>query len=249
MDGRERAVLPSSVEHFLPNVHQEFSDGNQRYTTNQDLGCDSCSDPAFLTGQRPDQASVPVYAEIVNRTHDGQATNTTDILYWMFYPYNDGKDVCIGAWNKTIGCVGGYESFGNHVGDWEHITVRFVDGRPSQVFLSAHDSGFLANYGSAWLSITNGHANVFSALGSHGLYVDAARHTYATLPNSFTLDDDTGYGVSWNTSSNVVTFSPQPAGSYTGSLSWLNFTGTGATRRAAAGSTRMPSATASAKAA
>lgn len=128
---RDEYYFPSSVEFFLPNVHE--SGGYM--VTNQALGCDSCTDPQFLDGQRPDLTHVPVYAEIINRTQNGQPTNITDIVYWTFYPYNNGKRVCIG-WFSPWGCVGGYSTFGNHVGDWEHFTVRFVDGRPSQVFLS-----------------------------------------------------------------------------------------------------------------
>ncbi|MFT3766208.1 MAG: Vps62-related protein [Minicystis sp.] len=217
--------LPSSVDAFLPNVHKDSGDGVVRYTTNQDLGCDSCSDPPFLSGQRPDQVSVPVYAQIVNRTTNGQPSNTTDVIYWTFYPYNDGKDVCIGLWGGSLGCVGGYESFGNHVGDWEHVMIRFVNGNPTQVFLSAHDGGAPFNYGDPALTLVDGHPVVFAALGSHGLYPDARRHTYATLPNSFTLDDDTSFGIAWDTWNNVVTFGVQSVGSYTGSLAWLNFTG------------------------
>nr|WP_253894823.1 Vps62-related protein [Corallococcus exercitus] len=61
-------------------------------------------------------------------------------MYWNFYPYNNGKRVCIG-WYSPWGCVGGYSTFGNHVGDWEHLTVRFIDGRPALVYLSQHADG------------------------------------------------------------------------------------------------------------
>ncbi|PTL80356.1 hypothetical protein DAT35_30135 [Vitiosangium sp. GDMCC 1.1324] len=215
----EEYYFPSSVEFFLPNVHE--SGGYM--VTNQALGCDSCTDPQFLDGQRPDTTQVPVYAEIVNRTQGGQPTNITDIVYWTFYPYNNGKRVCIG-WYSPWGCVGGYSTFGNHVGDWEHFTVRFVDGRPSQVFLSQHSGGQTFNFGDKNLALTGFHTEVYSALGSHGVYPDAARHIYQTIGNGDFLADDTSRGIAWNTWNSTVPFFRQAPGTYGGSLSWLNST-------------------------
>ncbi|KAG8965212.1 Vacuolar protein sorting-associated protein 62 [Tulasnella sp. 419] len=51
-----------------------------------------------------------------------------DIFYFFFYPYNLGNEVAC-------------SSFGNHVGDWEHAMVRFKDGEPIAVHLSAHANG------------------------------------------------------------------------------------------------------------
>ena len=36
--------------------------------------------------------------------------------------------------------------YGNHVGDWEHTMVRFVNGVPDTVFFSAHSGGFAYKY-------------------------------------------------------------------------------------------------------
>jgi Vacuolar protein sorting-associated protein 62 len=216
---QDEYYFPSSVEFFLPNVHED----NGYMVTNQSLGCDSCTDPVFLDGQRPNPTQVPIYAEIINRTQNGQPTNVTDIVYWAFYPYNNGKRVCIG-WYSPWGCAGGYSTFGNHVGDWEHFTVRFVDGRPSQVFLSQHSGGQTFNFGDKNLALTGFHSEVYVAQGSHGVYPDAARHIYQTLGNGDFLADDTSRGIPWYTWNNTVAFSWQPRGTYGGSLSWLNLT-------------------------
>ena len=36
--------------------------------------------------------------------------------------------------------------FGNHVGDWEHTMVRFIDGVPDTVYYSAHSGGAAYKY-------------------------------------------------------------------------------------------------------
>ncbi|WP_437317548.1 Vps62-related protein [Sorangium sp. So ce385] len=213
------AYFPSSAEFFLANVHED----NGFLVTNESLGCNNCTNPAFLDGQRPDQISVPVYAEIVKRT--GTSVDTTDVIYWMFYPYNNGKVVCLLYLDYGLGTTCGKSiRFGNHVGDWEHMTVRFIDGRPAQVFLAQHSGGETLAYGQKHLGIDGWHAETYSAKGSHGLYAEAGKHVYKDLPNGDYLADYTGNGVEWHTWNTVVPFEWQPMGSYAGALSFLNRT-------------------------
>ncbi|WP_205525767.1 discoidin domain-containing protein [Pyxidicoccus trucidator] len=212
--------LPSSVEHFLANVHPD----NGYLVTNQALGCDSCTDPAFLDGRRPDQVHVPLYVEVVQRTSNGQPTHITDIIYWAFYPYNNGKRVCIGLYTEWGGCLGAYSTFGNHVGDWEHMTLRFIDGRPHQVYMSQHSGGQTELFGSKWMAILGWHPELYAALGSHGFYQEPARHVYEHLDNGDFLADDTDRGIPWDGWVRPVVFPWQPMGTYSGSLEWLNIT-------------------------
>ncbi len=207
--------FPSSVEWFLQYTHLE----GDRYVTDQALGCDSCTDPDFLNGTNVSQSTPPTYAMIVPK-----GNNVTDIVYWMFYPYNNGKRVCIG-WYSPWGCVGGYSTFGNHVGDWEHMTVRLENGQASQVYLSQHSDGEIFNWGDAAIGYEGTHPIVFSADGSHGLYSDARRHVYQNLPNGDFLADDTNYGLNWDTWNNLQVIQWSPVGEYQGDEAWLNFTG------------------------
>jgi Ricin-type beta-trefoil lectin domain-like/Vacuolar protein sorting-associated protein 62 len=215
LDGGEN-YFPSSTSFFLPNVN----DTNGFLVTKQSLGCNNCTDPAFLDGQRPDQNRVPVYAEIVKRNTPG--IDTTDILYWTFYPYNNGKVVCVGDLDPLLGCIGDRVRFGNHVGDWEHMTVRFIDGRPADVSLAQHDSGQRFTYGEKYLGLAGFHETAYAAQGSHGLYPNTGRHIYKDLPNGDYLADYTSTGMAWDTWKTVVPFAWQSRGTYTGALSFLN---------------------------
>lgn len=211
----DESYFPSSVEWFFD--HTQLDPGDNRYVTNEALGCPSCTDPAFLDGQSPATESVPAYTMIVPKG-DG----VTDIVYWMFYPYNRGKRVCIGVYTP-LGCVGGYSTFGHHVGDWEHATIRLVDGQPSEIYLSQHSHGQTLPWGDIDIAYSGTHVEMFSAKGSHGLYPDAGRHIYRYIGNGDFLADDTSAGTAWDTWDNLEVFDWQPIGEY--ALDWLNFDG------------------------
>lgn len=124
--------MPSSVEFFLEHVNLHDRKGrlvdgqpsgatlpagpnsaSYRLQSKQKLGCPSCLGPAFFHGASVANGAVPVYA-IVRPYND--AWKTTDVVYHTFYPYNRGKDVCLGI-TRSKGkdnCLGNVESFGNH---------------------------------------------------------------------------------------------------------------------------------------
>ena len=63
-------------------------------------------------GQNPTTNSVPVYTFIVPK--EG---GIVDLFYWIFTPYNVGKTI------PALGTVG------SHVGDWERMMVRTLNGK------------------------------------------------------------------------------------------------------------------------
>jgi len=188
-------------------------------------------DGAF--GQDPTVHSVPIYAFVVEGKKENSECATglnetfTDIFYFAFFPYNRGKRVCTGVYHDNYcpvyipftshcavprinGCVGGYTVFGNHVGDWEHVTVRLRGnlqvGCYTPVFAvgSTHDSAVRLPWSSVEKT-ADGHPIIFAAKGSHGMYFNAARHRYQNLPNGHYLVDETSKGKAWDTWKNVVT--------------------------------------------
>jgi len=101
--------------------------------TPQDLECVNCFRD-FFSGQPLDQ--VPSYAFV---TEHNDSCATVDVTYSLFYPFNYGKDVCVGIDTGGL-CLGEVKTFGNHVGDWEHVSLRLQGGQPREIYLGVHRS-------------------------------------------------------------------------------------------------------------
>ncbi|XP_020587169.1 uncharacterized protein LOC110029284 isoform X2 [Phalaenopsis equestris] len=61
----------------------------------------------------------------------------TDFVFWLFYPFNGPARLKIGALTTGLGKIG------EHVGDWEHLTLRVsnFDGELRKVYFSEHSRG------------------------------------------------------------------------------------------------------------
>jgi hypothetical protein len=119
------------------------------------------------------------------------------------------------------------DHFGNHLGDWEHNMIRFVDGEPIGIYFSHHTSGESC----AWddkscLSTREGRPVVFSARGSHANYPSAGVHIHDEA-----LIDIAGQGRLWDPVSRAWlytydavngTFQPEDAST---PVDWLYFNG------------------------
>lgn len=205
----DEEFFPSSVEFFLQNVHL---DGDY-LITNQSLDGDSDWHIPFFTGQNLDITTPPVYAVRVPKPQFGP--DVEDVHYFFFYPYNRGKSMF-----NTM--------FGNHVGDWERVRIRFAGETAQTIKLSYHDSDEIdfvpppnTHDGSSPIVMSDTHPILYSAKGSHGSYVKPGKHDY-----SYFLSDETADGGKiWNTYENVVIIDYAPIGQYVGINSWMNFTG------------------------
>merc|ERR1711860_244872 len=63
----------------------------------------------------------------------------------FFYPFNYGKDVCVGLEEFGI-CLGAVRTFGNHIGDWEHISLRLQNSEPVEAYIAVHSFGAWYNW-------------------------------------------------------------------------------------------------------
>jgi hypothetical protein len=205
--------FPSSVEYTLPYMDRYLNANSGKYElkTKETLSSPSTKLPYFVG----DLANAPNYAFWVEQEY-----NNVDFVYFQFNPYNLGKTV-----NGT--------EVGNHVGDWERVTVRmakFVYNntayvKPVQAFYGAHSFGTTYRWDEV-IKVNGTHLVAYNADGSHGMWKDAGNHVYQDL--GFTqLTDVTNQGTAWDTWNNLQAFQYYPlqaTGNGLGNAwpSWLN---------------------------
>ena len=214
---------PSTVEYFLAGVKETDSSGNVINgaltnsnvddAANQGSGLYLSTDinagkAGFLRGQNPSTTSTKVYTFIAPK-----ANGVVDLFYWLFTPFNEGKSI------PLLGEVG------DHVGDWERMTVRTVNGVATQVDYHAHDdkgSGTVP-WDQAIKFDNNQRPVGYVAKGSHGFWAKPGTYTYVNAV-VFQLQDVTADGgVAWDTKDSLVTYSYPDT--FSGSDDWLNYKG------------------------
>ncbi len=114
------------------------------------------------TTRQGDLASAVCYA------HTIEGRGYLDIQYWFFYAYNG--DPVLGKSH-----IPGVEIVG-HEGDFEHITVRVINGKASHVYYAAHNGGEWHPAASCMNS--EGRPVVYSAHHSHASFPTAGRKSF-----------------------------------------------------------------------
>jgi hypothetical protein len=192
IEARGERYHASSVEFSFGNLTRyRASDGRYWVRTRGSLSSPSDTLPYFAG----DLATAPIYAFWADKTFSiaGAATQGVDLIYYAYYPYNRGKEVL-----STV--------YGNHVGDWEHVSVRATPQwdaargwslAPDLVYVASHDFGTLARWSNA--PRTGTHLTVYSAWGSHGMWTTPGSHTYQTLTGGIELIDECSNGSAWDT--------------------------------------------------
>ena len=116
---------------------------------------------------------------------------TYDLQYWFFYPFN-----------------GAHYGFADHVGDWEHISIRLNADRSDWValFTSSHENKDPRKqwHPKAVVQSTDGqHPTIYSSWHSHACGVVAGVYNVGGV-----VDDKFGKGKSWKTWKNVIEIEP-----------------------------------------
>ncbi|KAG6864131.1 hypothetical protein C0991_012234 [Blastosporella zonata] len=220
---KSEVYWPSTVEYFLAGVKQTDAKGN---VVNGAVTTSNVDDPAnqgsnlyltadikagkagFLRGQNPSTTATAAYTFIAPKDH-----GVVDIYYWLFTPFNEGKGV------PVVGEVG------DHVGDWERMAVRTVNGTATAVDYHAHsDDGSGTIPWAKVVKFDGGQRPVgYVAKGSHGFWATAGTFTYVDAV-VFKLQDLTSDGgVYWDIKDSLVAFAYP--GTFSGALDWLNYKG------------------------
>ncbi len=183
--------FPSSVNYFLENTRPVTIDGRLWAVTKDELPSPSSILP-FFRGVQPGDAAwpPPIYAFVLPgpgqpgiESIENPGSSTLRVVYFVFYPYNRGKEVINTVW-------------GNHVGDIEKCYVEFVDTEPVLLNCAVHSWDNAQQWGD--VNTNDGHPIVYSAWGSHGTYFTPGAHRYSGV-----LEDETSAGTKWETWRNV----------------------------------------------
>jgi hypothetical protein len=191
----------------------------------RDCDFDLRIDDPDLTALQPGAlAAAPMYVHAKFKP----AENVTHLVFWLFYPYNGPGTLKLEALGSTQ--YSSLDPLGTHEGDWEHFTVE-VDNdtlAPTQLYLSAHDSG-------AWKAIAE--LDKDGASGRHVVYISRNGHAaYVTTGDnpshgqaggsvwSFALVNQCGAGASlpgWDDGKTVLISAPCLGANQPAEPNWL----------------------------
>lgn len=209
VDGAPNPLTLDNLDQINPDVFLTAKD-------------DVTSNPAWLLGTAPDSTNkisdaIPAAIIVADK-----GNNTVDVFYMYFYSFN---------WGGIVNIID--KNFGNHVGDWEHNMIRFVDGVPTAAWYSQHADGEAF----VWEALQkNGdRPYAYSANGSHATYATAGTHDH-TIPGldvdfDILLADDCDTGLTWDPTFSAYYYTYDAAtnsfGTYDNSTptAYLNFAG------------------------
>lgn len=176
--------------------------------------------PQYLYGVKPNAEGKTENAVSSAIITVDKGNNTLDAFYFYFYAFNFGG-VYFGL------------NVGNHVGDWEHNMIRFVDEKPTQIYYSQHSGGQAFEYSATEKYKSIGRAVVYSANGTHANYAISGDHDHTipgvNLPEG-PIEDHTDAGPVWDPTLSAYYYSYTPSSkTFTAygnePVNWLYFNG------------------------
>ena len=140
------ANLPLLTLDNLSILNKFGKGGENVYLTSKD---DISKLPPWMFGIAPDSNGVVPNAKTCVVITADRGNGTLDAFFIMFWAYNWGGNVLgqnLGKHSWLIVTLMPMARIGNHVGDWEHVMVRFQHGVPKVVWLSQHATGQAFEY-------------------------------------------------------------------------------------------------------
>lgn len=210
----EEKYLPYDIAKFLTNFHVEYDNGTTVPGTEADFdihklaqlpklpdlyltaNSDFDLDPEWITGvkNKPSLINGEIKDAPATLIVVDKGNGWVDAYWFYFYSFNLGPFVM------------GSGPYGNHVGDWEHSLVRFYNGQPVIVWMSAHGGGGAYYYHNLEkYELDPKHPIIFLARGTHANYVSVGQHPH-DLPYEI-LSDFTDRGPLWDPTKNYLGYS------------------------------------------
>ncbi|ESW21119.1 hypothetical protein PHAVU_005G043100 [Phaseolus vulgaris] len=194
----DEEYFPSSVEWFFANEALLYRKGGgipEIITLNgSNLPQDPHNDGAYWI----DLPLDPAVQEIVKKGDSKSALSYvhvkpmlggtfTDVVLWTFYPFNGPARAKVEFITLNLGKIG------EHVGDWEHVTLRIsnFDGELKQMYFSQHSKGMWLD--ASQIEYQTGNTPLFySSLHGHASYPHAGLHLVGQ--NAVGIRNDTDKG-------------------------------------------------------
>lgn len=203
--------LPSSVSWFFENGAALYARGNSIGESidpdGTNLPADGHNDGQYWIDLPNDKAEKNVIfgnidsSELYCHIKPALGGTFTDIAMWVFCPFNGPGTLKLGMVNIPLGKIG------QHVGDWEHFTLRTsnFDGVLWSIYYSQHSGG-------VWVDtpelefVTGNKAAVYSSKHGHasyphkGLYLQGSQKLGIGIRNDaaiskFVLDSSMKYQI------------------------------------------------------
>uniref|UniRef100_J3MMC2 DUF946 domain-containing protein n=1 Tax=Oryza brachyantha TaxID=4533 RepID=J3MMC2_ORYBR len=169
--------LPSSVTWFFQNGALLYQKGGQTPTPvaadGSNLPQGGGNDGGYWldlpvdNGQRErvkkgDLAGAKVYVQAKPML----GATATDLAVWFFYPFNGPARAKVGPLTIPLGEIG------EHVGDWEHVTLRVSNfsGELLRVYFSEHSAGKWVEASQLEYLDGNNRPSAYASLHGHALY-------------------------------------------------------------------------------
>ncbi|KAD7479030.1 hypothetical protein E3N88_02166 [Mikania micrantha] len=173
----DEQYLPSSVDWFFQNGALLYHKGDESKPTRVDnnglnLPQGGSNDDTYwldlpLDGSSKDRVKKGNLQDACAYFHIKPVSEGlfTDIAIWVFYPFNGASRAKVKFLNLSLG------KLGEHVGDWEHVTLRIsnINGELNSVFFSQHSWGKWVS--ASELEYHNGNKPVvYASLHGHASY-------------------------------------------------------------------------------
>ncbi|GFQ07772.1 hypothetical protein PHJA_002921200 [Phtheirospermum japonicum] len=140
----------------------------------------------------------------------------SDVAIWLFYPFNGLARAKVEFFNVPLGKIG------EHVGDWEHVTLRIsnFNGQLKSMYFSQHSKGIWVD--ASQLEFGSGNKPVaFSSLHGHAMYPKAGLELQGN--GNIGIRNDSEKGKFMDVGSKFIVVDAGYLGSVYEEPAWLNY--------------------------